>query len=593
MLKKLIGVSLSAVLAASMVSGAVFANAIGTDGQSEEPIAPAAETQDEMSAYLFVHFVGNESNADQEQIYFSLSKDGTNWVTLNDKQPVMKSNVGEQGVRDPNIIRKPDGSGYYVIATDLSIFNIHGDWGGSQTNGSRNIVVWESEDLVTWSDPWLAEIARDNATCTWAPEVIWDAEREAYMVYWASKTKEDWYHRVYRCYTEDFHEFTAPEVYIEAEESRIDTTFIKEGDTYYRFTKDEHNTYVYMEKSNSLSGDFTAVSTYRLNGQSHKEYGGYEGPTIFKLNGGDGWCLLLDNYGNSAGYKPFVTDDISKGDFYSAKQGFNFNGVTFRHGTVMPITTSEFNALMDKWGQGVTFPAEQKPEANKPQPDPTTGEVIYALDFEENLTPTTGTQTPTSHGEIEYVDGYKGGKAIKFDKSKKSYLQIDGSMLAGKNTLTISFAAKISGENTEQDGGASWLYFIAPNADRTVYGQEKYLGATWRTDNRVKTERYNGSRLEAEQIEYTHSVANDTWAYITVVYAGHETRLYINGELKATKNATVNISDLLGATPVMYLGYATWESGEYAYATLDCFKIYNYPLSNGEVAELYNTEKPE
>lgn len=37
------------------------------------------ENQEDMSAYLFVHFVGSESTADEEQIYFSVSKDGQTW----------------------------------------------------------------------------------------------------------------------------------------------------------------------------------------------------------------------------------------------------------------------------------------------------------------------------------------------------------------------------------------------------------------------------------------------------------------------------------------------------------------------------------
>lgn len=583
MFKKLVGVSLSAVLAASLISGAAVVSA---QGDETEPIAPAAtaETQDEMSAYLFVHFVGNESNADMEQIYFSVSKDGTNWRTLNGKQPVMRSNVGERGVRDPNIIRKPDGSGYYVIATDLSIFNINGDWGGSQTNGSRNIVVWESEDLVTWSEPWLAEIARDNATCTWAPEVIWDAEREAYMVYWASKTKEDWYHRVYRSYTKDFHEFTTPEVYIEAEESRIDTTFIKEGDTYYRFTKDEHNTYVYMEKSTSLSGDFTAVSTYRINGQSHKNYGGYEGPTIFKLKDGGGWCLLLDNYGNSAGYKPFVTDDISKGEFYSATRGFDFDGVTFRHGTVMPITEDELNALLGKWGQGVTFPAEQKPEANKPEPDKTTGELIYELDFDtEAPVAKTGSYTATANGTITYTDGKDGGKAAVIS-GNNNFITLDGSMLAGKECLTVSFDVNVA------DASANyWVYFAAPN-DSSTGNNPTYIGGLFKKDSGgiIACERFLNGRADDSYSRMDPA----KWVNVTVVYGRTTTKVFIDGVLtndsanRGTTNTSFRLTDILGATPVFYLGKATWSGGEYSKMTLDGFRVYDYAMPDAEVAEL-------
>ena len=51
-----------------------------------------------MSAYLFVHFVDTQEDATREQIYFSVSKDGKTWTTLNNKQPYLTSNVGTQGV---------------------------------------------------------------------------------------------------------------------------------------------------------------------------------------------------------------------------------------------------------------------------------------------------------------------------------------------------------------------------------------------------------------------------------------------------------------------------------------------------------------
>lgn len=61
------------------------------------------------------------------------------------------------------------------------------------------------------------------------------------------------------------------------------------------------------------------------------------------MNGEDKWCLLLDYFSKSQGYKPFVTSDITKGNF-TAGTAFNFDG-TYRHGTVMPITAEEYDAL--------------------------------------------------------------------------------------------------------------------------------------------------------------------------------------------------------------------------------------------------------
>ena len=305
-----------------------------------------------MGAYLFAHFVGNESNANQEQIYFSVSQDGTNWTTLNNGSPILTSTVGEQGVRDPYILRGEDGK-FFVIATDLSIYNRRDDsnrWGTCQTSGSQKIVVWESSDLVHWSEASLVKVAPDTAGCTWAPEAVYDPEVGKYMVFWASKTSDDNYatQRMYRSYTSDFKTFTAPELYIDGGTvSNIDTTIIKEKGIYYRFTKNESQSSVTMMKCTTLNGDWEDVATYTINGTAGNTVTGYEGPTIYKLNGEEKWCLLLDYYSKSQGYKPFITNDITKGAFTSASD-FNFDA-TYRHGTVMPITNAEYDALMAEY----------------------------------------------------------------------------------------------------------------------------------------------------------------------------------------------------------------------------------------------------
>ncbi|MCD8181227.1 MAG: Ig-like domain-containing protein [Firmicutes bacterium] len=303
--------------------------------------------EEEMAAYLFVHFAGSESSADDEQIYFSLSTDGTTWTTVNDGEPVLTSSVGEEGVRDPYILRGEDGK-FFIIATDLSIYNRSGDsnrWSTCQTSGSQSIVVWESEDLVNWSKANLVKVALDTAGCTWAPEAVYDAEKGQYMVFWASKVSDDDYatQRVYRSYTSDFETFSDPEVYIDGDTiSNIDTTITSYKGIYYRFTKNESKSTVIMEKSASLSGTWEDVDTYTLGDMT-----GYEGPTIYKLNGEDKWCLLLDYYSASKGYKPFVTDDISTGSFTAASD-FSFDA-TYRHGTVIPITQDEYDAIIAKY----------------------------------------------------------------------------------------------------------------------------------------------------------------------------------------------------------------------------------------------------
>ena len=69
---------------------------------------------------------------------------------LNDGQPVLYSHLGMQGVRDPFLLRDPKQKKFYLIATDLRIEAGEG-WDTAQYRGSRDLIVWESKDLVHWS----------------------------------------------------------------------------------------------------------------------------------------------------------------------------------------------------------------------------------------------------------------------------------------------------------------------------------------------------------------------------------------------------------------------------------------------------------
>lgn len=68
-------------------------------------------------AYLFVHFVGEERNPTDEQLYFALSRDGVHWRDLRPAgSPALTWLGGEKGVRDPHIVRDPRG-GFHIVAT--------------------------------------------------------------------------------------------------------------------------------------------------------------------------------------------------------------------------------------------------------------------------------------------------------------------------------------------------------------------------------------------------------------------------------------------------------------------------------------------
>ncbi|MFG2629777.1 immunoglobulin-like domain-containing protein [Streptomyces sp. NPDC048473] len=310
--------------------------------------------------YAFSYFTG-EGTADGEQIYFAASRgnDPLHWAELNNGRPALTSTKGDKGVRDPFIIRSPEGDKFYLIATDLKI-NGNGDWDAAQRTGSKYIEVWESTDLVHWSDQRHVRVSPDTAGNTWAPEAYYDDELGAYVVFWASKLYADddpehhgsSYNRMMYATTRDFHTFSEPKVWKDPGSSMIDSTVIKEGDTYYRFTKDERDNtsstpcgkFVMEEKATRLLDlDWDSVSECIGKGDDGAPgIAGGEGPTVFKSNTEEKWYLFIDEFGGR-GYVPFETTDLDSGKWTMSKD-YDLPSSP-RHGTVLPITKAEMTRL--------------------------------------------------------------------------------------------------------------------------------------------------------------------------------------------------------------------------------------------------------
>ena len=202
----------------------------------------------------------------------------------------------------------------------------------------------------------MVEVSAEiGAGCTWAPEATYDPTTGEYVVYWASRTPAvDQKQRLYYAKTRDFYTFTEPQVFIDTEQSSIDTTIIYEDGVYYRYTKNEGGSTnefgapsktIYAQKSDRLlGGEWENITTASLNREAH-----VEGPTIFKLNEDDQtdtqkYCLLVDNFGG-IGYYPLVTDDLSDGEFSRPDTTYKMP-TRARHGTPIRVTSEEYQAIM-------------------------------------------------------------------------------------------------------------------------------------------------------------------------------------------------------------------------------------------------------
>ncbi|MFE6176760.1 family 43 glycosylhydrolase [Streptomyces sp. NPDC056464] len=315
---------------------------------------PELAKQAALKGYMFSYFTG-EGTADGEQLYAALSKgdDPLHWRELNDGKPVLTSTLGEKGLRDPFIIRSPEGDKFYQIATDLRIYG-NGDWDAAQRTGSKSIMVWESTDLVHWTNQRLVEVSPDSAGNTWAPEAFYDARRGEYVVFWASKLYDneahsgDTYNRMMYATTRDFYTFSEPKVWIDRGYSVIDSTVIRHDGTYFRLSKDERNNssstpnskFIFEEKSDSLLNlSWDAVAE----GIGKGAMSAAEGPLVFKSNTEDKWYAFLDEFGGR-GYIPFETTDLASG-VWTPSTGYDLPARP-RHGTVLPVTQAEYDRLL-------------------------------------------------------------------------------------------------------------------------------------------------------------------------------------------------------------------------------------------------------
>ncbi|KAK7402583.1 hypothetical protein QQX98_011654 [Neonectria punicea] len=318
----------------------------------------AAAAVGEYEGYAFAYFTG--SSIAGEKIYFAASKgnDALDWAELNGGQPVLASTQGTKGLRDPFIIRSPEGDTFYLLATDLSIGS-GTSWGDSVRTGSRYLEVWESHDLVTWSAQRHVLVSPSTAGNTWAPEAYYDDDLGAYIVFWASSlyAEDDTshtgstYHRMLYVTTRDFITFSEPVVWQDAGMSRIDSTILKANDVYYRFTKDEGAggtgcTDIIQEKSSSLRATLDSWSIVTSCIGKNAGTSAVEGPTAFKSNPGDTngekYYLFVDEYGGR-GYIPLETADIAN-PAWKVSSSYSLP-TSPRHGTVIPVTAAELSRL--------------------------------------------------------------------------------------------------------------------------------------------------------------------------------------------------------------------------------------------------------
>ncbi|MCJ8164307.1 family 43 glycosylhydrolase [Pontibacter sp. E15-1] len=314
---------------------------VGNTAKEESSVADGVESGETNTAYLFTYFTGNSK--DEEAIRFALSTDGYTYRALNNNKPVILSEKisSTGGVRDPHILRGADGKTFYMVVTDMVSAN---GW-----DSNRAMVLLKSTDLLNWTSSVVNIQKRfpgnDDLLRVWAPQTIYDPEAGKYMVYFSMKHGND-PDKIYYAYAnKDFTDLeTEPKqlFYSPTNNGAIDGDIIFKDGKYHLFFKTEDaGSGLKVAVSAKLTGGYVLRDKFV---QQTKDP--VEGSGVFKLNNGEGYILMYDVY-TKGKYQFTKSKDLENFEVVDDAISMNFYP---RHGTVLPITTKEAEALMGKWG---------------------------------------------------------------------------------------------------------------------------------------------------------------------------------------------------------------------------------------------------
>jgi len=232
-------------------------------------------------------------------------------------------------LRDPSIMQVPDGT-YYVAYTTA--------WGGTTFGIAR------SRDLKHWDHVADVDIGVNGVTNVWAPEWFRDTDGSVSIVVSLSMSGAKGPFAAYALKATDVANgrFAPPVAMAGLGGNHIDTFPVKDGETYYAFTKNETAKTIELATAKSLTGPWTIQKTGDWAG-----WGDWiEGPAVVRLPNG-GWRIYFDDYRT----KTYWYSD-SRDGFATWSPRRELGGVSgaVRHFTVIPQPTATVEAALKPEG---------------------------------------------------------------------------------------------------------------------------------------------------------------------------------------------------------------------------------------------------
>ncbi len=288
------------------------------------------------TAYLAAYFTEKKGRNGQEdsELYYAIARDGFRFADdVNHGGPVLAATVNDKLTRDPMLMRDSDGKSFHLIATV--------SWKG------RSLVLFDSKDLVHWTNERLVQVAPTNADMTWAPELRWDPETKQYFAYWTSSVSNTWdTAAIWYATSTDLKTFSQPKVLMREAKGCLDADIIHARGKWhmvYRYVG------IWMRTADHAFGPYeNPVKILDLD---------VEGPFMFPVNRTTNqWGLVFDYFGGNQGRWGMATSSdfvnwslVTHKDWpYYMPDVFFPSGV--RHGSVLPITDQEANRILKAFG---------------------------------------------------------------------------------------------------------------------------------------------------------------------------------------------------------------------------------------------------
>ncbi|PVH27067.1 glycoside hydrolase family 43 protein [Sphingobacterium corticibacter] len=319
-------------------------------------------TEKDMAAYLMVYF-----KDDTHSVHFATSKDGYTFSDVNDGNPIIAGDsIAEQkGIRDPYITRGPDGL-FYMAMTDLHIFAQQKGYRTTEWErdgkefgwgNNKNLVLMKSADLIHWTH---TRIAVDQAFpgwqdigCAWAPELIYDKQKDQMMVYLTLRFKNGLSQMYYSYLNQECTALdTPPRLLFQHPKhniANIDGDITQVGDQFHLFyVSHDGIPGIKQAVSNSLSDNYVYDPKWY-----DPEPQACEAPTVWKRIGEEKWVLMYDIYGiNPHNFGFSETTDFQNftnlGHFNEGVMKTT-NFASPKHGSVIHLTAAEATRLENHW----------------------------------------------------------------------------------------------------------------------------------------------------------------------------------------------------------------------------------------------------